>query len=125
MTERRIMNFPLPLHRKRCGRVGSSRDTSGEGSEVVKGTNRRVVVVRSPDERIFEQAIFIVREDYLQSEREGTKRLMEEARRAAGEYMARLKTPRRRRRLRPFFIAAGVAVAALAFFAVRFGGVLF
>ena len=31
---------------------------------VVKGISKRVIVVKSPDPRIFEQAIFIVREDF-------------------------------------------------------------
>ena len=32
---------------------------------MLKGTNRRVIVVRSPDRRFFEEAIFIVREGVL------------------------------------------------------------
>ena len=31
---------------------------------VVKGISKRVIVVKSPDPKIFEQAIFIVREDF-------------------------------------------------------------
>lgn len=113
------------LHRTACGRLQSLHDTSGEATEVVKGTNRRVVVVRSPDERMFEQAIFILRDDYLQTEREGSKRLLEEARRAAGAYTARLRSPRRRRFVRPLAAMAGAAGAALVYLAVRFAGVLF
>ena len=30
---------------------------------MVKGTSRQVILVRSPDQKLFEQAIFIVRED--------------------------------------------------------------
>lgn len=30
---------------------------------MVKGTSRRVIVVDSPDQKLFEQAIFIVRND--------------------------------------------------------------
>ncbi|NCB63057.1 MAG: translation initiation factor 2 [Clostridia bacterium] len=30
---------------------------------MVKGVNRRVIVVKSPDPKLFEQAIFIMRED--------------------------------------------------------------
>ena len=33
------------------------------GQETLKGVARRVVIVRSPPESVFEQAIFIVRED--------------------------------------------------------------
>lgn len=31
---------------------------------VVKGISKRVIVVKSPDPKIFEQAIFIIREDF-------------------------------------------------------------
>lgn len=117
--------FALALHRNRRGWVRSPCDRSGEGNDVVKGTNRRVVVVRSPDESIFEQAIFIVRDDYLQAGHGGSRQLLEEARRAAGAYMSRVKGPRRKRRLRPLLAAAGVALAAGAYLVVRFAGVLF
>lgn len=117
--------FPLPLHRNRRGWLRFSCDQSGEGIDVVKGTNRRVVVVHSPDGSIFEQAIFIVRDDYLQAGRGGSRQLLEEARVAAGAYMARVKAPRRRRPLRTAFIALGVAAAAAACAAVYFTGVLF
>ena len=32
---------------------------------MVKGISRRVILVKSPDPRLFEEAIFIVREDAL------------------------------------------------------------
>ena len=37
------------------------------GQETLKGVARRVVIVRSPPESVFEQAIFIVREDVARS----------------------------------------------------------
>ena len=49
---------------------------------MVKGISRRVVVVDSPDQRFFEQAIFIVRNDAA-GEGVPAKELVEEARRAA------------------------------------------
>jgi len=36
-----------------------------EDAAVVKGTSKRIVVVKSPDPKVFEQAFFIVREDFL------------------------------------------------------------
>ena len=36
---------------------------SREATEVVKGVAKRVIVVKSPDPKVFEEAIFIVRED--------------------------------------------------------------
>ena len=41
--------------------------SSQEAAEVVKGTAKRVIVVKSPDKKVFEEAIFIVREDYMLS----------------------------------------------------------
>ena len=36
-----------------------------ERRNVVKGTSKRIVVVKSPDPKVFEEAIFIVKEDFL------------------------------------------------------------
>lgn len=52
---------------------------------MVKGISRRVVVVDSPDQRFFEQAIFIVRNDAA-GEGVTAKELVEEARRVARNY---------------------------------------
>ena len=45
-------------------RAKSQKKVIGEeGKDVVKGTARRVIVVRSPDPNVFEEAIFLVKED--------------------------------------------------------------
>ena len=49
---------------------------------MVKGISRRVVVVEAPDQRFFEQAIFIVRNDAA-GEGVSSRELVEEARRVA------------------------------------------
>ncbi len=54
---------------------------------MVKGISRRVVVVDSPDKRLFEQAIFIVRNDAV-GEGVTSRELVEEARRVARNYAA-------------------------------------
>lgn len=54
---------------------------------MVKGISRRVVVVDSPDQRFFEQAIFIVRNDAA-GEGVTSRELVEEARRVAHSYVA-------------------------------------
>ena len=55
---------------------------------MVKGISRRVVVVDSPDQRFFEQAIFIVRGERGDVTPEGVtaRELVEEARRVARNY---------------------------------------
>ena len=52
---------------------------------MVKGISRRVVVVESPDQRLFEQAIFIVRNDAA-GKGVTSRELVEEARRVARDY---------------------------------------
>ena len=52
---------------------------------MVKGISRRVVVVDSPDQRYFEQALFIVRNDAA-GEGVTAQALVEEARRVARNY---------------------------------------
>ena len=64
---------------------------------MVKGISRRVVVLDSPDQRFFEQAIFIVRNDAA-GEGITSRELVEEARRVAHSYVDR---PYLHRQLRP------------------------
>lgn len=52
---------------------------------MVKGISRRVVVLDSPDQRFFEQAIFIVRNDAA-GEGISSRELVEEARRVVRNY---------------------------------------
>ena len=54
---------------------------------MVKGISRRVVVLDSPYQRFFEQAIFIVRNDAA-GEGVSSRELVEEARRVAHSYVA-------------------------------------
>lgn len=54
-------NFPPPRRYYGCNKQRPSR--LKEASVLVKGVSRRVIVVDSPDPRIFEQAIFILPTD--------------------------------------------------------------
>lgn len=94
-----------------------------EAAPMVKGTNRRVIVVKSPDPRIFEEAIFVLREDYIRGS--SPERLLEEARRAAGAYLERAGfRGRTAGKSRGGLLAAGAAVAAgIAWAALRMAGI--
>lgn len=67
---------------------------------MVKGISRRVVVLDSPDQRFFEQAIFIVRNDAA-GEGVSSRELVEEARRVAREYTGGNRMNRALRDLHP------------------------
>lgn len=54
---------------------------------MVKGITRQVILVKSPDPRLFEEAIFIVKEEALQGEGVTPERIMKEARQAADGYL--------------------------------------
>lgn len=54
---------------------------------MVKGLTRKVIVIKSPDPKIFEQAIFIVKDDYLMTRGIDQKELMRQANEAASEYI--------------------------------------
>ena len=56
---------------------------------VVKGISRRVIVVRSPDPRFFEQAIFLLKEDALHADGVTAEQVVKEARQAAAGYVER------------------------------------
>ncbi len=68
---------------------------------MVKGNTRQVIVVKAPDTKLFEQAIFLLREDALEKNGVGERELLEEARRVADGYAAQRITPKRRRKLTP------------------------
>ena len=50
---------------------------------MVKGISKQVIVVKAPDPRFFEQAIFIVREDALGREGVTDEEILKEAGRVA------------------------------------------
>lgn len=53
---------------------------------MVKGLSRKVIIVKSPDPKIFEEAIFIVRDDYLMTHGISQKELLRQAKQAAKGY---------------------------------------
>ena len=84
-------NFPPPRRYYGCNKQRPSR--LKEASVLVKGVSRRVIVVESPDPRIFEQAIFILPTD---GGGVSSRQLVDEAVRIARSY-ARGQTGARRR----------------------------
>ncbi len=89
---------------------------------MVKGVTRRVIVVKSPDRRLFEQAIFIVREDAFAAEGVTAEQVLAEAQRVADGYIKRNTGPGRwlKQIPAPVYAAAGAVGATvvwcLAFF---------
>lgn len=80
---------------------------------MVKGTAKRVIVVKSPDPKIFEQAIFIVKEDYLG--RVGTKSadVLKQAQKVADDYVRdSVSKPKLLARIPPAVYAAFGALCA-------------
>ena len=63
---------------------------------MVKGTSRRVIVVRSPDQRLFEQAIFLMKEDAVDQQGVSAQQIVAEAQAAADQYL-KSHTDRQRR----------------------------
>ncbi len=93
---------------------------------MVKGVNRRVVVVRSPNPKVFDEAIFIVRDDFWREGGADSARLLKEAGRAAESYLCGMEASRPRRfgrRRWPLLAAASAGAAALVWLVVRFVGV--
>ncbi len=82
---------------------------------MVKGTARRVVVVKSPDKRVFEEAIFILRDDALRDSGVTAEDILGEACRVARDYLSS-HTGRRLRRCIPYG-AVGLAMGALGWLA--------
>lgn len=88
---------------------------------MVKGLSRKVIIVKSPDPKIFEQAIFIVRDDYLASQGVGQKELMKQAKRAANGYVDQTYGWHRFQNIPPIvFSLAGASVIAVLWAVVHF-----
>lgn len=69
--------------------------SAAEVGNVIKGTTRNVIVVKSPDPKVFDEAIFIVREDYMRSGGLSRTQLLDDARKAADGYIGSLRKPKR------------------------------
>ena len=97
------------------------------GPPMVKGISKRIIVVKSPDPRIFEQAIFIVREDYMGQTGVSQAQLLRQARQAAGSYLnPGMNKPAR---VLPWlkgllYASAGAAAAGLAWVMVQMSHVM-
>jgi len=78
------MNKPLP---KRLNWEQLETRSRQEGRKVVKGTSKRIIVVKSPDPKVFEQAFFIVREDFRGREGASSSDVLREAQKVADEYV--------------------------------------
>ncbi len=89
---------------------------------MVKGTSRRVIVVDSPDPKLFEQAIFIVKNDVFAGEGVTPQQVLGEACRIAQGCAARQasRLPLWQRLPRWTLLAAAAAVAAAAGLLVYF-----
>lgn len=89
---------------------------------VVKGITRQVILVKSPDPRLFEEAIFIVKEEALNREGVTTEQIMREARQAADGYLKKGKAWNRRMKKipAPVWGIGGAAGASLAWMAWLF-----
>ena len=79
---------------------------------MVKGISRRVIVVESPDPRVFDQAIFILRNDILSEDGVSSRQLVDQAVRIAKNY-ARCQGAPRRRFLAPAWLWAAAGAAAI------------
>jgi len=80
---------------------------------MVKGTSRRVIVVDSPDAELFEQAIFIVRNDVLSERGVTAQMLVNEACRVARSCAKPSASGRARRLPRRLMPLLWIALGAL------------
>lgn len=78
---------------------------------MVKGVQKRVVVVRCPDTKYFDQAIFMVRDDSLTEEGRSPEQVLEEACRVADGYIRQNVASRHRRM--PMLIGGGVLLVGI------------
>ena len=80
---------------------------------MIKGINRRVIVVKAPDRRFFEEAIFIVREDILGQSGVTADEVVEEARRVATGYVKKKSRTWKERLTALGYMAIGAGLTGL------------
>ncbi len=82
---------------------------------MVKGVSRRVIVVKTPDRRLFEQAIFIVKEDAFTQNGVTAEQVLAEAQRVADGYVRRNSVIGKRMHRIPAFVyvAAGALLSTI------------
>lgn len=80
---------------------------------MVKGINRQVIVVKSPDPKLFEQAIFLLREDAA-GNGVNPEQIIRQAQQAANDYLRRNSVcgGHSPRLPRPFWGVVGACVAS-------------
>ena len=92
---------------------------------MVKGTSKRVVVLKSPDLEVFEEAIFIVREDYFKREGITSDDLVKQAQRVVKNYTRSLPGAKRfiTRLPAPAIVVAGATATGVLLIATRLAGI--
>ncbi len=88
-------------------------EKEGEGA-MVKGVARKVIVVKSPDPKLFEEAIFVLREGSAMEDGVTPEQVLEQARQAARSYWKRNGKPKRRGLPAPVYMALGALAASAA-----------
>ncbi|MCD8331138.1 MAG: translation initiation factor 2 [Oscillospiraceae bacterium] len=89
---------------------------------MVKGVSRRVIVVKTPDRRLFEQAIFIVKEDAFTQNGVTAEQVLAEAQRVADGYVRHNSVIGKRMYRIPAFVyaAAGALLSTIIWVIVMF-----
>lgn len=82
---------------------------------MVKGVTRQVILVKSPDPRLFEQAIFLVKEEALHRPGVSPEQVIAQAQAAANDYLksSRLWNERERGLTGWLWAALGASAASL------------
>jgi len=104
-------------------RLKLEHDEPQGGSQMIKGLSKRVIVVKCPDRELFEEAIFIIREDVFRQRSDAD--VIGQAQRAANDYIKRNLQSRKNiiAKLSPSaYLAAGAAATGMAWLAVSLAG---
>lgn len=95
---------------------------------MIKGLSHRVIIVKSPDERYFEEAIFVIRDDLFKNGSIDSAAVLKEARRIANSYVfhgtVKTKGMILKRLPAPFFAAAGAAATGIAWLTAKLCGIV-
>ncbi len=105
-------------------RLKSLQNRPQGGSEMVKGVSKRVIVVKFSQASLFDEAVFVVKEDALGIRKETD--VLKEAQREADNYIAKTgvgMTTVFQKFTAPVYVAAGAAATGIAWLFLTLVGI--
>lgn len=105
--------------------TNKNTEVKNKGNEIFRGISHRVIIVKSPD-KIFDEAIFVIREDVLNKVGTDSNYVLNEARRIANSYIKNTQNPKNKLTKKlwaPLLVVAGATITGLVWLILHLWGI--